>query len=280
VKNWTETWWNSLSRHRCHGIVKSRQQTRDTSVSGQYCLAGIPNFFCKYVTQLWFNKDHLHVTSLPSPWLIIFQVYKVHILCENSKDPDVIKAQNLREDWKLHFHFLGRRMRYKDAFQYASNNLLRRNVMIMNADCYVDKGFERLDESILNRKTMYALTRHETPENKLLCKTRDFCGPKSHYMGSHDAFLFRLLVPLPSQLLDSIDYRPNIRGIEQVLIFYFKKYVQFDIRNPCKILYIVHHHCNLERNMAERSIQGKRIDTYLHIKREKRRLYLSPFSGL
>ena len=135
----------------------------------------------------------------------------------------------------------------------------------MNADCYVDKGFERLDESILNRKTMYALTRHETPENVRHCHARDFCGPKAKYMGSHDAFLFRLLVPLPSQLLDSIDYRPNINGIEQVLMFNFHKYAQFTTKNPCKILYIVHHHCSQMRNWRERHIQGKRIDRYLNI---------------
>ena len=152
--------------------------------------------------------------------------------------------------------------------------------MIMNADCSVDKGFEQLNVSILNRKTMYALTRHETPKNKRLCHVSDFCGPRSQYIGSHDAFLFRLLVPLPSELLDSIDYRPNIRGIEQVLIYYFKKYVQFDIKNPCKILYIVHHHCSKERNETERSIQGQRVDDYLHINEIKSKLKLSPFSGL
>ena len=209
-----------------------------------------------------------------------FQVEKIHIFCESDTDPDDIKAQNLREEKKLNFHFLGRRMRYKDAFQYASDNLLHRNVMIMNADCYVDKGFEQLNVSILNNKTMYALTRHETPENKRVCKVRDFCGPRSHYMGSHDAFLFRLLVPLPSRLLDSIDYRPNIRGIEQVLIYYFKKYVQFNIKNPCRILYIVHHHCSEKRNMTERSIQGQRVDSYLHIRKDKTIFRLSPFSGL
>ena len=171
-------------------------------------------------------------------------------------------------------------MRYKDAFQYASNNLLHRNVMIMNADCYVDKGFEQLNESILSRKTMYALTRHETPENVRLCNARDFCGPRSSYIGSHDAFLFRLLVPLPSHLLDSIDYRPNIMGIEQVLIYYFKTYVQFEIKNPCKILHVVHHHCSGLRNKEERSIEGKRVDTYLNIKKEKGMFRLSPFSGL
>ena len=170
-------------------------------------------------------------------------------------------------------------MRYRDAFQYASNNLLRRNVMIMNADCYVDKGFEQLDESILNNKTMYALTRHETPENVQICNARDFCGPTTRYRGSHDAFLFRLLVPLSSQLLDSIDYRPNIMGIEQVLIFNFHKYAQFNTKNPCKILFIVHHHCSGIRNREERTIQGKRIDHYLNITGAYR-FRMSQFSGL
>ena len=150
--------------------------------------------------------------------------------------------------------------------------------MIMNADCYVDKGFERLDESILNNKVMYALTRHETPENVRLCSARDMCGPTSTYQGSHDAFLFRLLVPLPYELLESIDYRPNIGGIEQVLMFNFRKYAQFNIKNPCKILHIVHHHCSGVRlNLEERFIQGERIDDHLKI---KGKFGLSPFSGL
>jgi len=152
--------------------------------------------------------------------------------------------------------------------------------MIMNADCYVDKGFEQLDESTLNNKTMYALTRHETPENVRLCNARDFCGPMATYIGSHDAFLFRLLAPLPSQLLESIDYRPNIKGIEQVLIYYFKTYVKFNIKNPCKILYIFHHHCSRKRNKEERLIEGQRVDSYLNIKREPRKFRLSPFSSL
>ena len=209
---------------------------------------------------------------------LFFQVERIHIFLERDTDLNDIAALNLTEDWKLKFHFLGRRMRYRDAFQYASNNLLRRNVMIMNADCYVDKGFERLDESILNNKVMYALTRHETPENVRLCSARDMCGPTSTYQGSHDAFLFRLLVPLPYQLLESIDYRPNIGGIEQVLMFNFRKYAQFNIKNPCKILHIVHHHCSGVRlNLEERFIQGERIDDHLKI---KGKFGLSPFSGL
>lgn len=184
-------------------------------------------------------------------------------------------------DWKLVFHFLGRRMRYKNAFEYASKHLLRKTTMIINADCYVDKGFEYLDENILSKKTMYVLTRHETPENVRLCNARDFCGPKSKYIGSHDAFLFRLLVPLSPQLLGKIDYRPNIAGIERVMVFNLRKYGRFRIKNPCKILRIVHQHCRRNNNNKERLIQGRRIDHYLNITKESRgKIVRAPFSGL
>ena len=152
----------------------------------------------------------------------------------------------------------------------------------MNADCYVDKGFEQLNESILNNKIMYALSRHETPENVRLCKARDFCGPTTKYIGSHDAFLFKLLSPLPSQLLDSIDYRPNISGIERVLMFYFYKYGRFQTKNPCKILHIVHHHCSGLRNKGERFIQGQTIAKYLNITnpRVQGKFRMPGFTGL
>ena len=209
------------------------------------------------------------------------QVHTIHILSESDKDAFFIQSLNLRQNWKLVFYLLGRRMRYKDAFKYASNHLLRKNAMILNADCYVDKGFEFLDESILSKKTMYALTRHATPEQVRLCNSRDFCGPKSKYIGSHDAFVFRLLAPVSSQLLEKIDYRANIAGIEKVLIFNFRKYEGFRIKNPCKILHIVHHHCSRKRNEKERQIQGQRIDHYLNVTESaKGKTVMVPFSGL
>ena len=184
-------------------------------------------------------------------------------------------------DWKLVFQILGRRMRYKDAFEYASNNLLHKNAMIMNADCYVGKGFEYVDENILNNKTMYALTRHETRENVRLCDGKDFCGPKSKYIGSHDAWLFRLLVPVSPQLLSKINYRQNILGIEQALMIRFRKYGQFTIKNPCQILHIFHHHCSGERNFDEQNFFHRRKK---HKKRkehsELRGVKYAPFSGL
>ena len=166
------------------------------------------------------------------------------------------------------FRVLGRRLRYKDAFQYASQNLIGKNAMIMNADCYVDQGFEHLDENKLGNKTMYSLTRHEKlddPSHK--CAGRiDFCGPQSAYQGSHDAWLFRLLDPISSKVLDNVDYRPNLAGIEQVLMFHLRTEGGFTIKNPCKILHIVHHHCVRWRPAVEgsdHSIGGQRLDNKL-----------------
>ena len=79
-------------------------------------------------------------------------IHTIHILCEDAHDVLFVKALNLSMDWKLVFHILGRRMTYKDAFQYASRNLLGKNTIIMNSDNYVHEGFEHLDENILAEK--------------------------------------------------------------------------------------------------------------------------------
>ena len=230
---------------------------------------------------LVFVSISLHWCWLYQTFWFHFQVQGIHILCEIQQDSFFIQALNLTGNWKLVFYLLGRRMRYKDAFEYASNYLLRKNSMIINADCYVDKGFEYLDENVLNKRTMYALTRHETPEHIRHCNGRNFCGPSSKYIGSHDAFLFRLLAPVSTQLLENIDYRANIVGIEKVLIFNLRKYGNFKMKNPCRILQIVHHHCSRKRNKSERYIQGQRIDHYLNITEEKKgKLIMVPFSGL
>ena len=86
-------------------------------------------------------------------------IHTIHILCEEAHDVLFVKALNLSMDWKLVFQILGRRMTYKDAFQYASRNLLGKNTIIMNSDNYVHDGFGHLNENILADKTMYALTR-------------------------------------------------------------------------------------------------------------------------
>ena len=209
-------------------------------------------------------------------------IYTIHILCEDAHDVLFVKALNLSMDWKLVFHILGRRMTYKDAFQYASRNLLGKNTIIMNSDIYVHEGFEHLDENILADKTMYALTRREIAEDGRKCNYEDFCAVNYAYRGSHDAWVFRLMAPIASDTLDKINYPLNLMGIEQVLIFYFKTSEGFTVKNPCRILKIIHLHCSYKRVKKDRYINGRRLDVILGIRSDKTpgELCLAPFSGL
>ena len=153
----------------------------------------------------------------------------------------------------------------------------------MHADCYIGQGFEYLNETILSKKTMYFLTRHVKPENVHLCShTKGLCGPTSRYIGSHDAFVFRLLVPVPPQLLDKIDYQPNLYGIEQVMMFNLRTYGGYEIKNPCRILHIIHHHCVKSGTENRGSLfQGQRIDRYTKLSfRYQGAKVRAPFSDL
>lgn len=126
---------------------------------------------------------------------------------------------------------------------------------------------------------MYALTRHETPENVGLCKERDLCGPNAGYIGAHYVFLFRLLTPAPSQLLDKINHSIIMRGIEQVIMTALEDYGNHRIKNPCRILHIVHNHCSQHRFYELYLTEGKRLDVYLGIG-SKYRAASAPFSDL
>ena len=210
----------------------------------------------------------------------------MYIFFEHDQDSTFVKALNLVGDSKLVFHPLGRFWTYKDAIGFASSHLLHKNVMILHADIYVHQGFEHLNETILSNKTMYFLTRHAMRGNGSLCPheaNEGTCDPNSRYIGSHDALLFRLLKPVSSEVLNKIDYRGNLYGIEQVLMFYLRAYEGFKFKNPCKILQIVHRHCMKSADQRHSSFfQGQRIDNYfkLSYRHKPGKLIYAPFSDL
>lgn len=170
-------------------------------------------------------------------------------------------------------------MLYGDAFHYVSNFLLKKNAVIINADCYIGNGFEKLDPDILRKKTIYALTRHETLDAIKHCKGKDFCSSFAKYIGSHDAFVMHLNNPLPKQLVDTLMVRPDIVGVEKFVIFHLRNIGGFKVKNPCRILYVFHNHCTGLRHVELRLIHGHRFNKVFisgipHWKTN------APFSGL
>jgi len=233
-------------------------------------------------THKWAVQRQKEVTFCLQQNLLSPQVEKVHILNQAEDHHSYVKSLNLTMAGKLVFQTLGWRIKYKDAFLYASKNLIGKNGIIMNADCYVGKGFEHLDENILGKKTMYSLTRHGKPTADGLCSVPDMCGPNYRYIGSHDAWVFRLLAPLPDAVLNNIDYMPHLFGIEQVVMFYMRTSGGFKIKNPCKILHIVHYHClKVPQQGDYQFYEGQRIDDKLGLTLNKKgSLVWAPFSDL
>ncbi|XP_032241499.2 uncharacterized protein LOC5515775 isoform X2 [Nematostella vectensis] len=201
-------------------------------------------------------------------------VREVHILCESSREVSFINNLQFPNTHKLVLAVNKRRMRYSDAFRYASTRLIGKTSIIINADCYIGQGFEKLGTWPRSQRIVYALTRHETADNIRACKTKDFCGPNSTYIGSHDAFVLLPIRPLSATFLDAIDYRPDIAGAENVVIRALRK-DGFVVRNPCKILFIYHNHCSKARNKKGRLVQGMRLERYLNVTKG-----IARFSGL
>lgn len=220
-----------------------------------------PIFNSSDATHEWAVQRQKEVTFCLQQNLLSPHVEKIHILSQSEHHDSYVKSLNLTMAGKLVFQMLGRPIRYKDSFLYASKNLIGKTAIIINADCFVHKGFELLDENILNNKTMYSLTRHGPPANSSLCPVLDRynCDPGSRYYGSHDAWVFRLMDPLPEKVLNNTDYVPHLEGIEQVLMFHLRTFGGFTIKNPCKILQIVHYHCIRAPELEKYRYVGKNL---------------------
>jgi hypothetical protein len=170
-------------------------------------------------------------------------------------------------------------MLYGDAFRYVSEFLLHTTTIIMNADCYIGDGFQKLDISIIRKGTVYALTRHETPKAIRNCKVEDLCDVQAKYIGSHDAFIMNLVQPLHSNLLDALMVRQDIVGVEKFVIFTLTTLGKFIVKNPCHVLLIFHNHCSKLRYKQRRLIRGKRFNV-LYLENIPLWKTTAPFSGL
>ncbi|XP_048578005.1 uncharacterized protein LOC116619165 [Nematostella vectensis] len=193
-------------------------------------------------------------------------VAKIHVLCKDDSEMQYILHSKLGNSDKLLFHHIGRDLCFSDVFRYISENLLGEAAMQLNIDCFLEQGWHRLNITLLQDKTMYALTRHETDYSIKHCNAKEFCpNDRLANQGSHDAFMVNLISPLPEAMLKQMEIlKLPYLGIEQALISLFRKY-GFKVKNPCRILRIFHHHCSKYRNIKQKYINGTRIDRFLGI---------------
>ena len=186
----------------------------------------------------------------------------VHVLVLREETITYLRMLDLVNSDKLIIHKTKETPTMKHEIMYASKYLLKKTVIISHQDNYLANGWERVDfKALRTTKLMYALTRHYPPSKCPATLSAAHCGPENPYMGSHDTFVFYVNEAIPDHELVDIDVAPNMSGIENILMWVFRKRLGYRVINPCKILIVYHNHCvsirevgreriNLDKNTA------------------------------
>ena len=167
----------------------------------------------------------------------------IHILLEKASDINYFSdlISDLDNKNKCKFVIYGRQPKYADFICYAKNNIADdRPVCIMNSDIFMGNTDIDFINAELDYNTFIALTRHEyTDDNHTICDATT-CNLIYHYLGSHDAFIFR--TPIPKEYnFDYVCIPQNIGGSEAI---FMKSWVLCDkkLKNLCFDIPIFHMH--------------------------------------
>jgi hypothetical protein len=130
------------------------------------------------------------------------------------------------------YHVVPHQPTYGMIFNYVNTLTPHTVVCICNTDIEIGS----FNPAILNRvnnQVLLALTRHNVFDG------REDDYQIRNYGGSHDAFITQ--VPLTRISYNRLNFKQNVFGAENVLMFEFKS-VGYTLKNPCRQLPIYHHH--------------------------------------
>ncbi|CAH1777426.1 unnamed protein product, partial [Owenia fusiformis] len=190
-------------------------------------------------------------------------VERIHLLVENVDVEEYIKTLDTKHflvsdvDTMVRFYKLSNFPTYRDYAQYVNENLMFKNIAIMNADISLGDGFNRIkDRFLVERRVAYSLTRHSSLFTK--CPSNpNFCRQK--YTGSHDVHIFYMDTPFDKWSLHFLTYPINRLGAENLFMHVVAKRLNKTVLNPCSILKTHHNHCSGLR-AADSTTDKKRIN--------------------
>ena len=183
-------------------------------------------------------------------------VISMHVIAANKTLLEkALRKEGVGDD-KFSIYDNSRPPTMKEVFQYVSDHLMNKIVVVSNGDIYLGSGFDRLNHTTMTeQRIMYALTRHHAPESNC---TEGGALCSLPYYGSHDTFVFILKEPIPSDVLDELNYQLGSPGSENRLMWAFQTKLNYCLLNPCFVLKTYHFHCSGVRTSHERiNIMGK-----------------------
>jgi hypothetical protein len=171
---------------------------------------------------------------------------QIHLLLESE---DVKIPTNYQVD-KVKITVIGKRWKFRDAFEYCNRELSGLVCIVANSDIYFDQSINHILRQRTFTGQFISLTRYDvTKENTLRFNewTASFC---------QDAWIFES--PLPLNTIDT-DYYFGWMGCDNRIAYEIKHNARpaFHIYNPCYLVCSRHLHSSNKRNYTpENKVEG------------------------
>ena len=171
---------------------------------------------------------------------------RIHVLVWDKETADYIKSLPLKNSEKLILRVIGTDVGLKEQLLYASECLPDKIVAITNQDNKLGKGWDDTEyhHVLRDNDIMYALTRHTPVEsNCTWLRHSANCDDGMKHIVSHDTFVLRAKKWNTDIFNELKSITPDKPGMENFVIWFFKNKLKYKIMNPCKRLFVHHHHC-------------------------------------
>jgi hypothetical protein len=182
-------------------------------------------------------------------------ITNIHFI-QNSKDCTIFQDIKMNQQFPIdllkkkliiyyneNIDFDNQRLTINQAFPYANNFITHGYTVLINLDIFFDRSLLILKHRpLLDKNTILYLSRYEVDPSITTLGLQ--CSEK-HYVGSHDALIFR--TPLKDNLIKKFPFEIGTWHIEVKIIYEFLQ-DNYIVRNPCKSIRIWHLHSSQIRH--------------------------------
>ena len=186
-------------------------------------------------------------------------IERIHMLVWDKETADYIRSLYLKNSERLILQVVGKDVGLKEQLLYASKCLTNRIIVITNQDNKLGKGWDNTDYHRILKENdiMYALTRHSPIKtNCTWLRYLGTCDDGVKHIGSHDTFVLRAKRWNEDVFNGLNSITPDKLGMENLFIWFFKNKLKYRVLNPCKSLFVHHHHC-----VPIRGVNRPRVNT-------------------
>lgn len=174
---------------------------------------------------------------------------RIHLLNERIYRNDELSVP---ENEKVTQTKIGKRMSYKDVFQYVRENNIQGYIIIANIDIFFDKSINNIHFSHIDtKKEMFALLRYEYDE--ISTYSSPIFGPRSD---SQDTWIFHSNTIISKLQENGFNFQLGVPGCDNKII-YLMKVLGYNVINDPIFIRTYHYHNSKIRNYNNKDVLQK-----------------------